>query len=178
MRKKLDLTQKELAKLTGLSQSYIARLEREDLNPTYESVKKIFTILDNAIAKKESEIIKAKDIMSRNVVFVKSDDKLEKTMKILLDHGFSQLPVIDNGVLVGGISESIIETKIADGYSTKDLKKISVYEVMDDPFLQISENTSIKVISYILKQYPAVIVTKKGKISGIITKSDILKTII
>jgi len=40
LREKLNITQKELSQMTGFSQSYIARLERNELNPTYESIGK------------------------------------------------------------------------------------------------------------------------------------------
>ncbi len=177
LRKKAELTQKELAELTGLSQSYIARLESGDLNPTYDNIKKIFNVLENEISKKEGSMLKASDIMSKNVIFVNSSDTLEKAMKLLLDYGFSQLPVIDNGIIVGSITDNKIGQNIANGKTTKDLKKLFVSEFMEEPFPQISENTPIRVISYLLKQYQALLVTNKGKISGIITKSDLLKSL-
>jgi predicted transcriptional regulator len=177
LRKRIGMTQKALADLTGLSQSYIARLEQGSLNPTYENIKKIFTLLDNEIIKKEGTTVKAKDIMSRNVISVKSSDRLEKVMKIFLKHGFSQMPIIDKGVAVGSITDSVIGVNIANGKTTNELKRLLVQDIMEDPFLQIAENTQIKVISYLLKQYPAVLVVNRGKISGIITKSDLLKTL-
>jgi len=177
LRKKAGLTQKELANLTGLSQSYIARLERGDLNPTYENVKKIFSILENEITKVEGTTLKANDIMSKNVISVQTTDTLEKVMKLLLDYGFSQLPVIDNGVLVGSITDSRIGQNIANGKAISDLKKMFVLDVMEEPFPQISESTPIKVVSYLLKQYQALLVVNKGKITGIITKSDLLKSL-
>lgn len=177
MRKKAGITQKELANLTGLSQSYIARLESGDLNPTYENIKKIFTILEEQLSRIEGSTLKASDIMSKNVIYVQSSDTLEKVMKLLLDYGFSQLPVIDNGVVVGSITDSRIGQNIANGKTVSDLKKMVVSDVMEEPFPQISENTPIKVISYLLKQYQALLVVNKGKITGIITKSDLLKSL-
>ena len=175
--KRAELTQKELAEITGLSQSYIARLENGDLNPTYDNIKKIFNVLENEISKKEGSMLKASEIMSKNVYSVSSTDTLEKAMKLLLDYGFSQLPVIDNGIIVGSVTDSKIGQNIANGKTTKDLKKMFVSDVMEDPFPQISESTPIKVISYLLKQYQALLVVNKGRITGIITKSDLLKSL-
>ena len=45
MRKNLGISQKEIAKMVGVSQSYIARMEKGDINPTYENVKKIYSYL-------------------------------------------------------------------------------------------------------------------------------------
>ncbi|MEM1813821.1 MAG: CBS domain-containing protein, partial [Thermoplasmatales archaeon] len=57
------------------------------------------------------------------------------------------------------------------------IKGIYVKEVMGEPFPQVSENAPVKIISYILTGYQAVLVSKEGKIVGIITKSDLLKTV-
>ncbi|MCG1666723.1 MAG: CBS domain-containing protein [Thermoplasmata archaeon] len=175
LRKKANITQKELANLTGLSQSYIARIESGDLNPTYENVKRIFSILDEQISKMEGKEIKASDIMTKNIIFVEAEDPLEKAMRILLEKGYSQLPVLENGRLIGSITDSKIGQKIANGISSNELKKYKVRDFMDEPFPQVSENTPIKIVSYLLKNYQAVLVTSMGKVTGIITKSDLLK---
>ncbi|MBD6955290.1 MAG: CBS domain-containing protein [Thermoplasmata archaeon] len=175
MRKRAGITQKELASLTGLSQSYIARLESGDLNPTYENVKKIFSVLEEEISKKEGQELCAQDIMTREIVYVDADDPLEKAMKILLERGFSQLPVFENGMLVGSITDSRIGQKIANGTSVSEMRRLKVRDFMDDPFPQVPENSPIKIVSYLLRNYPAVLVTSKGKVTGIITKSDLLK---
>ncbi len=175
MRKKANITQKELASMTGLSQSYIARLESGDLNPTYENVRKIFSILEEEISRVEGKEKKASDIMTKDITYVETEDPLEKAMKILLEKGFSQLPVFENGILVGSITDSKIGQKIANGVSTSDLRKFKVKDFMDEPFPQVPENTPIKIVSYLLKNYQAVLVTSMGKVTGIITKSDLLK---
>ena len=46
MRKNLGISQKELARISGVSQSYIARLEKGSINPTYDKVRKIFDYLN------------------------------------------------------------------------------------------------------------------------------------
>ena len=46
MRKNLGISQKELARISGVSQSYIARLEKGSINPTYDKVRKIFEYLN------------------------------------------------------------------------------------------------------------------------------------
>ena len=42
LRKKLEITQNELAKKSGVSQSLIAKIESSNIDPAYSSIKKIF----------------------------------------------------------------------------------------------------------------------------------------
>jgi predicted transcriptional regulator len=177
LREKLGITQKELSKMAGFSQSYIARLERNELNPTYDSVRKIFEVLEAEMARREIMVKRARDIMSENVIYVQSTDKLDKAIKKLSNYGFSQLPVIDNGTLVGSITDNIVRDLITK-YETHDkIKRLLVKDVMGEPFPQIPENTPVKVMSYLLTEYQAVLVGNRGKILGIGTKSDLLKTV-
>jgi len=49
--------------------------------------------------------MKAKDIMTQHVICVDMDDRLPEVKKILTERGFHHLPVLDNGKLVGIISD-------------------------------------------------------------------------
>ena len=48
MRKNLGISQKELARVSGVSQSYIARLEKGSINPAYDKIRKIFDYLNRS----------------------------------------------------------------------------------------------------------------------------------
>ncbi len=86
-------------------------------------------------------------------------------------HAISQIPIIKDNSIVGGISE---ETFIKN-YSKIKSKRMKIEDIMDEPFPTISEDTPISLIRDILKTYSAVILTKKGQPSGIISKADLLK---
>ena len=58
LRKKYHLTQQELAKRAGVSQSLIAKIEAGLLDPTYTRAEQIFGALENVEEQKE---LKAKD---------------------------------------------------------------------------------------------------------------------
>ncbi|MCL4341722.1 MAG: helix-turn-helix domain-containing protein, partial [Candidatus Thermoplasmatota archaeon] len=68
MRKNLGISQKELAHVSGVSQSYIARLEKGNLNPTYDKIRKIYEYLNKTGNKVNSIDISAEKIMSPNVL--------------------------------------------------------------------------------------------------------------
>jgi len=177
LRKKLGLTQRELAKLSGVSQSLIAKIESGKIIPSYSKVKIIFDTLENLEEKVFKVNIKAGDIMNKKVVGVKSNDKVIKASQIMLKHGFSQLPVFSKGRLVGSISEKDIMNILSKGLKMEELSNIYVCDVMDEPFPQIPVKTPLSVIITLLQTFNAVLVVNKGRVAGIITKADVLKVI-
>ena len=44
------------------------------------------------------------EVMTENVYTVGPDDEIEDCMKIVVEHGFRHLPVVDDGVLIGVVS--------------------------------------------------------------------------
>ena len=169
------MTQKQLAVICSMSQSLIAKIESKKVSPSYAYIKKIFENLE-ALEKKEE--LKAKDIMNNPVVFVNPNDKTFKAIKIMKEKGFSQLPVVDNGVAVGSVSDKNILELISNGENTKYVYNKSVKDFMEDSFPTVSKETGLNVMAAILKQNFAVLVSDKGKNVGIVTKADLLKSVL
>jgi predicted transcriptional regulator len=48
---------------------------------------------------------------------------------------------------------------------------------MDEAFPSVNEETPLSMVSTLLQYSPAVLVTKRGHVQGIITKADLLKVI-
>ncbi|MGC8692339.1 MAG: CBS domain-containing protein [Thermoplasmata archaeon] len=177
LRIKIGLTQKQLADHVGLSQSYIARLEKGDINPTYENVRKIYSVLENYLDKNMNNDILARDIMTKNVLTVNSTDTIEKGINLMLENGISQLPVLEGNIIVGSITEELINKILNNEKIKNTIKSKKVKDFMEESFPQISGNTSVKIISYLLNQYQAILVVSKGKLEGIITKTDLIKAL-
>lgn len=171
-RKKIGLTQFELAKLSGVSQSMIAKIEREKIEPSYSIAVKIFTTLEKELSKNYNTLT-AKDIINKKIISVDSGDNIENTILLMKKHAISQLPVIKNKKVLGSISE---ETLVKN-YDKLKNKMIKVKEIMDEPFPRVPENTSIFLIRELLKEYSAVLTINGSNLTGIITKSDLLKDI-
>ena len=68
LRKKHELTQAQLAKLALVSQSIIAKIEAEKIDPTYTKVSKIFEVLSQLEQKKEPKI---DEFMVKNIISVR-----------------------------------------------------------------------------------------------------------
>jgi len=170
MRLELSLTQHEIAVRAGVSQPLIARIESGDVDPRLSTLRKIFNAFDAA----RKEKVEARQIMHDSVIHTSSDRSIEDAARIMEEQGFSQMPVIDNGVPVGSISTDQIVRSMTD----QDIKKVShlrVANVMGDSFPTVSQTTDSNTISRILEKNPAVLVLEKGKVIGMVTKHDIMK---
>lgn len=172
-RKLLNLTQKELAGRSGVSQSLIAKMESGKIEPSYSSVQKLDSALNDLekINLKKETI--AKEIMNTPLVWIKENEKLNKAIKIMWSRGFSQLPVMDGKASVGSISEEDV-LRAHENYG-KNLKDIEAKDVMNGSFPIVNENTKASSIRELLKENKAVLVTGGKKINGIITRSDFLR---
>jgi len=167
----LGLTQSDLAKRAGVSQPLIARIEMSDVDPRLSTVSKILTAFDEV--KKEQQIV-AKDIISSPVIHVHPKQPLEEAVQIMNANGFSQLPVIENGVPLGSLSEGVVVRTIA---VKKSLVGIIVADLMEESFPTVPQTASVLTVSHILERSPAVLVMEKGAVTGVITKSDIMKIV-
>ena len=165
IRKNLGLTQTELAKMANVSQSIIAKIESGKIDPTFTKTKKIFETLDDLENKEE---IKADELMNKKIVSLTSNDNIKDSVRKMKKFGISQMPVIDGHKIIGLVSESTL----LDALISKKGKRID--EIMEETPPIVSKKASIKVVSNLLRHYPAVLVSENGKLIGLITKADLL----
>ena len=168
LRKRNNLTQSQLAKLAGVSQSLVAKLEAGLLDPSYGNFKKIYDVLIGMGEKKEP---KAGDIVGRRIISVAKNAALAEAVRKMKHHGISQLPVIERDSIVGLVAESDVIESIHQG---KNVKKLRVGEVMEEAPPTVPVKTPLKVVTELLRVSPLVVITDKGKASGVITKADVL----
>ncbi len=171
MRKGFGLTQIELSKLAGVSQSLIAKIESGRIDPTYTKTKRIFEVLDSL--KKEKEV-KASEIMVKRIIGINKDDKVKAAIEKMKKYEISQMPVFDGKRIAGLVTEATILNMIAQG---KKVSGLDVREVMQDAPPIVSKKTPVNIIIDLLKYSPLVIISDDGKPSGVVTKSDVLKNL-
>ena len=166
MRLEAGLTQSQLAKMVGVSQAHIAKIEGEKIDPRLSTVNKILEILTDRKRKRCSEI------MTRDVIVTNPKEKIKKVSEIMVKHAISQLPVVEKGQIVGMITEEGIVKHLSSNISEE-----LVENIMEPPLPSVPEDTDLVTIRSILETHSGVLVTRKGKLVGIITRSDLLKVI-
>lgn len=174
LRRKLNLTQNQLAKLAGVSQSLIAKVESKMVDPAYSKVIAIFHALEHELNKGDRQK-SARDIMTKQLITASPRDKLDKLMEIMKKYNISQLPVLQNGKCVGSVSENEFIDWITK-YGNK-LSTVTVSEVMEAGFPTLPPDAQLSTITELLRLYKAILVEAKGETIGIITKADLIKAI-
>jgi len=171
-RRQLGLKQAELAKLAGVSQSLVAKLEAGKIDSSYTKVKTISDVLERLEAKTK---IQEEKVVPNQVISVQKDEPILKVVRLMKEHGYSQIPVFDGKQSVGSISEKTILRQILAGRDLAQISKLPIEDIMEEAFPQVSEDAPLSLISSLLQTYPAVLVSKKGTVQGIITKADLLR---
>ncbi len=178
MRKNLGISQKELAVATGVSQSYIARLEKGSINPTYDKIRKIYDFLNKSGMRAETIDVTVDRIMSSGVVSCTPTDSVIQALDLMRTGGFSQLPVItQDGRVLGTITETDVNDLLIKGASIESLKGMIVKRVMGPVLPQVDVRSSMSMLYPMLKYYSAVLVVEEGNLKGIVTKADVLKAV-
>lgn len=174
-RKMLDITQAELAAASGVSQSTITKIEKGRISTSYETVVRLFETLD-AMAKKKHEV-HLMDIASKDIASVQDDCTVHEVTEMLRSTGYSQIPVFRGDSPVGSISERSIFRHIGRDLTLEELSRRPVSEIMEDSFPIVPETASIDAVSSMLLSSNAVLITRRGKIVGMITNADLLKLV-
>ncbi len=166
-RKQLNITQHQFAQKAGISQSMVAKIESQRLDPTYSYVKKIEEALASLTKHEEK---KAADIMHHKVIAVHKHDTLKEVISLLSKHNISQVPVVENNNVIGLITEGLLLT-----VTKEDIAQKKVHEVMQEAPPVVAKTMYISAIIPLLQFYPLVLVSDKGKLVGVITKADVIK---
>ncbi|SNR46894.1 CBS domain-containing protein [Halorubrum vacuolatum] len=162
-RTSLELTQSELADAAGVSQPLIARIEGGDVDPRLSTLRRIVNALEEAAG----EVIRATDLMNRTVISVAPDDSVRAAVDRMEAEAYSQLPVLQNGIPVGSISQGDVI------HAGENVGNLPVSEIMSESFPTVATDATVDEIRNLLDHYKAVMVTDGGETVGIITEADI-----
>ena len=128
-------------------------------------------------------MIRVADWMTEEVLAVEVFDSLNTARQLMAKHRINQLPVLDNDVLVGIVTDR----DIRDAYPTSMLidhakeidrfaESYTVEEAMSHNVITVRPETPLATAVSLLRRHRigALPVLKKNKLVGIVTRSDIL----
>ena len=107
----------------------------------------------------------------RSLVFVSPHDKLGEALATMNELGLTQIPVLEDSRPVGALRENRVLAKVV---RNRQLIEAPVSEVMEASFPTVDVDASAHEVTQRLQTSPAVLVEEYGRITGIITRHDVL----
>jgi cystathionine beta-synthase len=105
------------------------------------------------------------------LIFVASDEIVSNALAQMNENGVTQIPVLEGNTSVGSLRESRVLTKLL---VDRELLNARVSKVMDESFPVLDVDASFNDIKTKLQKSPAVLIEDFKRITGIITRSDVL----
>jgi cystathionine beta-synthase len=101
---------------------------------------------------------------------------VRQALNLMSSWEVSQLPVVDNGEVVGGLVEQVLMTR---ALAQPTLLDRPVREVMEAPF-PVVEHTfpTDRLAPMLTRDTPAALVRKDGRLIGIVSRYDVLQQLI
>ena len=123
-------------------------------------------------------MLRARDIMSKNVISVQKDTPILEAVKLLMKNNISGLPVVEDDMTLAGIlsEKDVVELF----YDSERAENKAVEDYMTYPAVYFEDNNALMNICDFLGKniFRRVPVTSNGKLVGIISIRDILNTVL
>jgi cystathionine beta-synthase len=105
------------------------------------------------------------------ILSVAPRDTVAEALAQMDKYGVTQMPVIEEGKPVGSVRENRLLAKVL---GDRDLLTTAVGELMEASFPVIDVDASSSEVTRLLRRNPAVLVEEFGRITGIVTRHDML----
>lgn len=109
-------------------------------------------------------------------ISAKSEQTVKEVLTIMKDHDISQMPVMDNGEIVGSVTERALLNHIFSNNGKSH--EATVADIMSDPFPKVDIDMELKKLNkYISRENPAVIAEDMTGNLHVITQYDIIQAL-
>jgi len=106
------------------------------------------------------------------VISLGPDDKAEEAINLLRRHGISQLPVVEDGKVVGGVRELTLARLL---HSRVDPRQVPVREIMARPMPTVDEHVDLDEVYRLLSSGSSGVVVLRGtELAGVVTRIDLV----
>ena len=183
----LDLTDADILDAMKKIPGYI------DITPS--DFREIYTFAFQIAMERIAQSRLARDVMTRDVVFVMTDTPLHETAAVMARHNVSGLPVLDaHHELLGVVSDKDFLKRLGgDGMRSfmhflaqrlkgkvpviADLSTEKTQDIMTAPAITVTETTSVSEIANLFegrKINRVPVLDPNGQMTGIVSRADIL----
>ena len=107
----------------------------------------------------------------RELIFAMPDDVVKDALAKMDENGVTQIPVLEENRSVGSLRESNVLQKLL---TNRELLEAKVSDVMDKSFPVVEMDATLADIKSKLQKSPAVLIEDFKRVTGIITRSDVL----
>jgi cystathionine beta-synthase len=107
----------------------------------------------------------------KTLMAVKPTDTVADALQIMDELGLTQIPVLDEGCSVGSLRENRVLAKVL---RDRELLTSPISDVMESSFPTVDVDAASTEVTRMLQTSPAVLVEEYGRITGIITRHDVL----
>jgi cystathionine beta-synthase len=108
---------------------------------------------------------------SQDVIVAEPSDKVGDVIARMKAHGISQLPVVENGKLVGAVNEiDMLRYLVSRDYNLDS----PIGPLVESEYATVSPRTKVEVVQGLLNDARMAIVTDEEKVVGIVTKIDLI----
>ncbi|HYA54940.1 MAG TPA: CBS domain-containing protein [Thermoplasmata archaeon] len=166
----LGISLGELARAIGRSDATLSRIERGQIRPSYELVQRILAYLE-AQEGLATPRLTVGDLMHRPLVSVESKASLSTAAQRMESGAYSQLPVVDEGRVVGSLTESTLLRVLAQS----NPNRVRVRDVLEPPYPVLDQGFPAELLPPLFGRYPAILVSQRGDLAGIVTKADLIR---
>jgi len=128
------------------------------------------------------------DFMSRNVVSVRPDTKVEDAARVMISNDFRRLPIVHEGVMTGVVTTSDIINYLGSGEVFEKLVTGNMHEALGVPIKVIAREAPVTVEPdldlgeaadlMIARDVSVLPVVVDGALAGIITERDFLSALV
>ena len=123
-----------------------------------------------------AQLLAERDGGAPELVSVAPAAAVRQALNLMSSWGVSQIPVIDNGTSVGGLIEGQL---MARALAQPAMLDRPVREVMEAPFPEVDAAFPVdRLAPALTRESPAALVTRDGKVIGIVSRYDLLKRLI
>lgn len=173
LRRKLGLTQAQVAKAAGVSQPLVARIE----NGTVDARLSTFRSVVEALNRAEHQEVTLRDVMTAPVTSVRASDSVGVAIRVMREHNFSQMPVLQKGAPVGSLSDRSILHALSEARDADELARMPVAAIMGPSFPMAPPEMSVEQAIRLLEDQAAILVLERGRLVGIVSKADLLSLV-